>query len=130
MEPIVGTEGTVTLNSLLTAFIKGWEISLDITEQTAGPYIGDGGKLYPYQVSNNLKGKIDADIPKSKDSGQTAMINAGINGTKVPIELVTTDGYTITIPSGIVSGFQMNQDASNTVKISFDFKSFGGYTVA
>jgi hypothetical protein len=58
------------------------------------------------------------------------LISGALNSSILSIVLVTTGGYTVTIPSGTVSGFSMSQDASESVKVNFDFSSSGSFTVA
>lgn len=64
-----------------------------------------------------------------KDAGQTLLISGALNSAPVSLILVTTGGYTVTIPSGTVSTFSMAQDAGETVTVSFDFSSSGTFTV-
>lgn len=127
-QPIKGYEGSVKINANVTGNITTWQIKFEGDEKTVGPFIGDN-TLYTYTSSTSLTGSLEATVPVGKDSGHTALISGAINGNTVPIELVTTAGYTISIPSGAISGFTMSQNASETVTISFDFRSSGAYTV-
>lgn len=129
--PIKGYEGSVVINDSITAaWVKNWEVNLETTEQDIGPFIGDNGQLYTYASSRRLTGKLEATVPSGRDAGQTALISGAVNSTPVHIRLVTTNGYTITITSGIASNFTMGQDAGETIKLSFDFKSNGTFQVA
>lgn len=92
--------------------------------------INDGGNTYSYTTSRRLTGTLEAVIPSGKDAGQTALISGAINSGYLDLVLTTTGGYTITVPSGIISNFTMGQDASETVTVSFDFGSNGAFTVA
>lgn len=129
-EPIRGYDGTITANGTTTGFVNNWEVSLETEEKTVGPFIGDGGLLYTYTTSRKLTGKLEATIPTGKDTGQTLLISGALNSVGINIILTTTNGYTVTIPSGTISGFSMSQDAAETVKVSFDFSSSGSFTIA
>jgi len=129
-QPIRGYDGTITAAGVATGFVNNWEVSLKTEEQTEGPFIGDNGNTYTFTTSRSLEGKLEATIPVGKDAGQTALISGAINGSILSIVLATTNGYTITIPSGSISGFSMKQDAKESVTVSFDFKSSGTFTVA
>jgi len=128
--PIKGYEGTVTIGSTGVAWVDNWEVNLEVEEQTVGPFINDGGVQYTYTTSRSLSGSIEATVPSGKDPGQTALISGAMNGSTVAITLVTTNGYTITIPSGVVTTFTMGQDAAETATLSFEFKTNGTFTVA
>jgi len=64
-----------------------------------------------------------------KDAGQTAMLSGALNSSLVSIVLVSTGGYTVTIPSGSVGKFTLKQEGKGTVTLSFDFSSSGDFTV-
>ncbi len=129
-QPIRGYDGTVTLAGLATAFVTDWQVQLDTQEQTEGPFIGDNGVLYTYTTSRKLSGTLNATVPIGKDAGQTAMLSGALNSSLVSIVLVSTGGYTVTIPSGSVSKFTLKEEAKGTVTLSFDFSSSGSFTVA
>ena len=90
----------------------------------------DNGTLYTYTTSRKLSGTLNATVPISKDAGQTAMLSGALNSSLINIVLVTTGGYTVTIPSGTVSKFTLKQEAKGTVTLSFDFSSSGSFSVA
>ncbi|HTH22209.1 MAG TPA: hypothetical protein VL854_08330 [Nitrososphaeraceae archaeon] len=129
-QPIRGYDGSVTIADVATGFVNNWEVSLETEEKSIGPFIGDGGLLYTYTTSRKLTGKLEATIPTGKDAGQTVLISGALNSSIVSIVLATTGGYTVTIPSGTISAFSMSQDASESVKVNFDFSSSGSFTVA
>lgn len=52
-----------------------------------------------------------------------------MNDTTINLVLATTDGYTITVPSGLISTFTITQDGAETVTASFDFRSNGAFSV-
>lgn len=128
--PIRGYEGTITAQGIETGFVNNWEVSLETEEKTTGPFIGDGGVLYTYTTSRKLTGKLEATIPSGKDAGQTLLISGALNSSPINIELTTTGGYTVTIPSGTISTFSMAQDAAESVTVNFEFSSSGAFTVA
>lgn len=127
--PIKGHEGSLSAGGTNVAWVNNWEIQLDTEEQTAGPFIGDSGNLYTYRTSKRLTGTIEATIPKTKDAGQTILVSGAMNASELDIVLTTTGGYTITIPSGVITSFTMGQDAGETVTASFEFRSNGSFTV-
>lgn len=128
-QPIKGYEGTITVDGTTTGFVNNWEVSLETEEKTVGPFIGDGGVLYTYTTSRKLAGKLEATIPTSRDAGQSILLSGAINSSNINIVLTTTNGYTITVPSGTVSTFSMKQDAAESVTLSFDFSSSGTFTI-
>lgn len=128
-QPIRGYEGTVTIAGITTAFVSDWQVQLDTQEQTEGPFIGDNGNLYTYTTSRKLTGTLNATVPTGKDAGQTAMLSGALNSSLISIVLVTTNGYTVTIPSGTVSKFTLKQEGKGTVTLSFDFSSSGDFDV-
>lgn len=85
--------------------------------------------MYSYTTSRSLTGSLEATVPIGKDAGQTALISGALQSLPVTLVLVTTGGYTVTVPSGTVTGFSMNQDAGETVSVSFDFRSSGAFTI-
>lgn len=128
-QPIRGYDGTITVSGITAGFINNWEITLETEEKEVGPFISDN-QVYVYSTTRKLTGKLEATIPASKDTAQTTLISGALNGSYLALVLATTTGYTVTIPSGIVSSFNMAQDAAETVKISFDFRASGSYTIA
>jgi len=129
-QPIKGYDGTITVQGTAAGFVNNWEVNLETEEKTVGPFIGDGGVLYTYTTSRKLAGKLEATIPIGKDAGQTILLSGALNSSSINIVLVTTNGYTITVPSGTISTFSMKQDAAESVTVSFDFSSSGSFTVA
>ncbi len=128
-QPIRGYEGSITAAGINTGFVNNWEVSLETEEKSVGPFIGDGGVLYTYTTSRKLVGKLEATIPIGKDAGQTALISGALNSSPINLLLETTNGYTVTIPSGTISGFSMSQDAAESVKVTFDFSSSGTFSI-
>lgn len=128
-QPIKGYEGTITVDGQATGFVNNWEVNLETEEKTVGPFIGDGGVLYTYTTSRKLAGTLEATIPTGRDAGQSILLSGAINSSNINIVLVTTGGYTITVPSGTISTFSMTQDAAESVTLSFDFSSSGAFTI-
>jgi hypothetical protein len=126
MSIIRGYDGTVTVSGIEMRFVSNWEINYETEETEKGPFIGDGGRTYSVTTTRRLSGSIEAVVPKNKDTGQGVIITAAQNGGPFSIVLATTLGYTITIPSGIVLGFTMGQEAADTVNLSFDFRDSNG----
>lgn len=128
-QPIKGYEGTITVNGQVTGFVNNWEVNLETEEKTVGPFIGDGGVLYTYTTSRKLAGTLEATIPVGRDAGQSILLSGALNSSNINIVLTTTNGYTITVPSGTISTFSMTQDAAESVTLSFDFSSSGNFTI-
>lgn len=129
-EPILGYSGTITATGTSVTWVGTWEANLEKEEKVIGPFIADGGAQYTYYSSKRLTGTIEGTIPKNKDAGQTALINAGINDTTVNLVLTTTLGYTITVVSGLIGSWNITQEAAETVTFSCDWASNGTFTVA
>lgn len=127
-QPIVGSSGTVTIASVGAIWINKWEVSQETTEKEIGPFLGDTN-TYVITTQRRLQGNIEATVPNGKDAAQTLLLSGAINGSYVSIVLATTGGYTVTVPSGQVSNFNLSQDAADTVKITFDWKSSGAYSI-
>ena len=58
------------------------------------------------------------------------MLSGALNSSLISIVLVTTGGYTVTVPSGIVNKFTLKQEGKGTVTLAFDYESSGTFTVA
>jgi len=58
------------------------------------------------------------------------LINVSNSGEYIAIKLVAKSGYTMTVPSAILTGYQITNAANNEVTMSFDFMDNGGFTVA
>lgn len=129
-EPLKGYSGTVTATGTAVGWVSTWEVTIEKEEKLIGPFIADNGNQYAYYTSKRLTGKLEATIPKNKDSGQTALINAGVNDTTVNLVLATDLGYTVTVNSGLVGSLTMTQEAAETVTVTFDFSSNGTFTIA
>jgi len=129
MSPIRGYSGTLSVNSTNVGWVSSWEASVETESQEIGPFINDAGRIYAFKTSSRITGSIDATIPNGKDGGQTILVSGGLNDAYLNISLVTTGGYTITIPSGLITNFSITQDAAETVNASFDFMSNGTFTV-
>ncbi len=130
MSVIKGFDGSITVSGVSVLWANSWEASIETEELDIGPFIGDNGKKYSTTTSKQMTGTIEVTIPKNKDAGQTALINAVLDGNTRPIVLTTTFGYTITIPSGVITNMTMNQDAAETITASFDFKDSGGFSIS
>lgn len=129
-QPIRGFEGTLTASGTEVQWVENWKCQLDVSEKDIGPFLDDGGQLYTYVSSKRLSGSIDCIIPKNRTAGQTVLLSGAINGTPIDLVLTTTYGYTISIPSGLLGNVKMEQNAGETIKASFDFKSNGYFTVS
>lgn len=130
--PIRGFAGTITAGAADTpvGWITSWEVSVESDNQTIGPFINDNGQMYTYNTSTSLNGSFDGVVPSSKNAGQTVLVSGGLNSTYVKLVLTTTGGYTITVPSGLITSFTLGQDAGETASFSADFMSNGSFTVA
>lgn len=128
-QPIKGYEGTVTIAGIAAAFVTDWQVQLDTEQQTEGPFIGDNGVLYTYTTSRKLTGSLNATVPVGKDPGQTALLSGALNSSLITMALVSTGGYTVTIPSGSVTKFTLKQEAKGSIGLSFDFSSSGTFSV-
>lgn len=129
MQPIKGFDGTVTVAGQDVAWISEWEVNLEVEEQTVGPFIGDNGNKYTFVTSRELSGTFTGTVPSGKDAGQTAIISGALNGNYVSISLVTNTGYTVTVPSGLITTFGLTQTGEESIGITAEFRSSGSFTV-
>lgn len=130
MSVIKGYEGSITVSGVQVLWANSWEANVETEELDIGPFINDGGKTYTTTSSRTMTGTIEVTVPKNKDSGQTALVAATLDGNPREIVLTTTFGYVITIPSGIITNMSMTQDAAESITASFDFRDSGGFTIA
>lgn len=130
--PIQGYLGTVTIansaSGVLATWISSWEASLETQEKTVGPFINDGGTEYTYTTSRKLKIKFEATVPSGRDAGQTLLVSGAVSGATLFFDLQTTNGYRVQT-SGVATTFTLNQDASDTPKMSFEATSTGTFTI-
>lgn len=127
--PIKGYDGTVTIGGIVTAFVSNWKVQLETEESSSGPFIGDNGVLYTFTTSRTLTGSLEASVPTGKDAGQTTLISGALNSSYLSFDLVSVGGYTVSIPSGVITGFSLGQDAGEGVTLSVDFKSSGAFNI-
>lgn len=92
-------------------------------------FIGDNGDTYIITTKRSIKGTLEGNVPSGKDAGQTALISSIMNGGYVQVVLTETNGYTITVPSGLVTSIKKGQDAAETVTISAEFRNNGAFTI-
>ncbi len=130
MSVIKGYEGTITVSGVSVLWANSWEATIETEELSIGPFINDGGRTYSTTTSRTMTGSIEVTVPKNKDTGQGVLVTAVQDGNPRQIVLTTTLGYTITIPSGIITSFNMTQDAAESITASFDFKDSGGFTIS
>lgn len=128
--PIRGFDGTISVNSTVVAWLNSWEVSVENENQTIGPFIGDGGIQYTYNTSRMLTGSFDGVTPSGKNAGQTLLVSGGLSSAYVALTLTTTNGYTITVPSGLITSFTIGQEAGGTASFSADFMANGNFTVS
>jgi hypothetical protein len=130
--PIRGFAGTITIGASDTpvGWISSWEVSVENDNQTIGPFINDGGAMYTYNTAVSLNGSFDGVVPSGKNAGQTLLVTNATGSTYVKLVLTTTGGYTITVPSGLITSLTLGQDAGETTSISADFMANGNFTIA
>lgn len=130
MSVIKGYEGTITVSGVSVLWANSWEATIETEELSLGPFINDNGRTYSTTTSRTMTGTIEVTVPKNKDTGQGVLVTAVQDGNPRQIVLTTTLGYTITIPSGIITSFNMTQDAAESITASFDFRDSGGFTIS
>jgi hypothetical protein len=136
--PIRGFDGTVKQGAGPTALlaVTDWEADIDVEITKQGPFLNDSGTTYKVRGGKDCKGKIKANVPDGKDSNQTAVVNALLNGTDINLVLTQgvpgagTGGYVLTVPTAIVSKIKPGQDSKGGATIEFEFESSGSFTFA
>ncbi len=136
--PMRGFDGKVEQGAGPTALlgVESWEADVDIDISTVGPFLNDSGKKYKVRGGKEVKGKIKCSVPDGKDTNQTAIMNALINGTDINLVLTQgvqgagTGGYVLTVPTAVVSKVKPGQDSKGGPAIEFEFESSGSFTLA
>lgn len=111
-------------------FISQWTATLNTTQVDQGPFLNDDGKIYTFTTSKRMTGSFDVTLPINRTEVHTALINAANSGIEVGIRLISKGGYTWTIASGIITGYNVTNSAGDAVTMSFDFTDNGGFSVA
>jgi hypothetical protein len=127
-----GTTGSVNAgpdgSSTAVGFIGEWEAECDVEIKVQGPFIGDNTK-HKLRGGKDCKGSMSGFVPAGTDAGQQDVIDAFNGDDDIRLELVQDDGYTLLIPTAIISKVKIGQKAEEGVPISFDFEASGGYTL-
>jgi hypothetical protein len=136
--PMRGFDGKVEQGAGPTALlgVESWEADVDVDIGVLGPFLNDGGKKYKVIGGKDCKGKLKCSVPDGKDTSQTAILTALINGTNINLVLtqgvqgVGTGGYVLTVPTAIISKAKPAQDSKGGPAIEFEFESSGTFTLA
>lgn len=133
--PIRGYDGTVQQGATPTDLlgVESWEADIDVDITKVGPFLNDAGKIYKVRGGQDCKGKVKCSVPGGKDANQTALVTALTGGTDINLVLKegTTGGlgYTLTVPTAIVSKVKLGQDAKGGATVEFEFESNGTFTL-
>jgi hypothetical protein len=110
-------------------FVSQWQASLQTQQVDAGPFLNDNGKMYTFTTTKRVNGSFQVTLPVAQQDTHTRLINISNSGEYIGISLVSKGGYTMTIPSAIITGYQLTNAANDQVTVSFDFMDNGGFSV-
>jgi peroxiredoxin len=110
-------------------FVSQWQASLQTQQVDAGPFLNDNGKMYTFTTTKRVNGSFQITLPADQQGTHTRLINISNSGEYIGIRLVSKGGYTMNIPSGIITGYQLTNAANDQVTVSFDFMDNGGFSV-
>jgi hypothetical protein len=135
MAIVKGIEGYLKLYNPTTSgydnvkFVSQWQASLQTQQVDAGPFLNDNGKMYTFTTTKRVNGSFQITLPVEHPTTHTRLINVSNSGEYIGLKLVSKGGYTMVIPSAIITGYQLTNAANDQVTISFDFMDNGGFTV-
>jgi peroxiredoxin len=137
MAIVRGIEGYLKIQKVAPAsgydnvkFVSQWQASLQTQQVDAGPFLNDNGKMYTFTTTKRVNGSFQVTLPTDQQSTHTRLINISNDGEYIGLQLVSKGGYTMIVPSAIITGYQLTNAANDQVTISFDFMDNGGFTVA
>lgn len=136
MAIVKGIEGYLKIKNVTNdaydnvRFVSQWQASLQTQQIDAGPFLNDNGKMYTFTSTKRINGSFQVTLPIDQQTTHTRLINISNSGDYIGLSLVSKGGYTMTIPSAIITGYQLTNAANDQVTISFDFMDNGGFTVA
>jgi hypothetical protein len=136
MAIVRGIEGYLKIYNSATSsydnvdFVSQWQASLRTNQVDAGPFLNDGGKMYTFTTTKRINGSFQITLPTDNRATHTRLINVSNSGEYIAIKLVAKAGYTMAVPSAIITGYQITNAANNEVTMSFDFMDNGGFSVA
>lgn len=110
-------------------FVSQWQASLQTQQVDAGPFLNDDGRMYTFTTTKRVNGSFQVTLPLSKQDTHTRLINISNSGDYIGMSLISKGGYTMVIPSAIITGYQLTNAANDQVTVSFDFMDNGGFTV-
>lgn len=110
-------------------FVSQWQASLQTQQVDAGPFLNDNGKMYSFTTTRRVNGSFQVTLPIDQQTTHTRLINISNSGDYIGLQLVSKGGYTMVVPSAIITGYQLTNAANDQVTISFDFMDNGGFTV-
>ena len=123
----IGPTNAYTTVGLVSEFSV--ECKTDIT--TKGPYIGDA-TLRKVRSGRTSSGKLTADVPVGRNTGQTGLITVHESGTNIRITLTggtTTTGYQYVATNAAVEGVTYTGNAQDGYSLEFAFQDMDGYTL-
>lgn len=135
MSIVKGIEGYLKIYNPTTSgydnvdFVSQWQASLRTNQVDAGPFLNDGGKMYTFTTTKRVNGSFQITLPVNTRTVHTRLINVSNSGEYIAIKLVSKAGYTMIVPSAILTGYQITNAANNEVTMSFDFSDYAGFSV-
>lgn len=116
-------------NYVNARYVSQWQASLSTSQVDAGPFLNDNGRIYTFTSTKRITGSMDVTIPINRNDIHTSLINHANSGIEIGIRLISKNGYTWEIPSGILTGYNITNSAGDAVTVSFDFTDNGGFNV-
>ncbi|MBK9944214.1 MAG: hypothetical protein IPP13_21650 [Kouleothrix sp.] len=133
MALLQGFDGSVTITTTgsptVVGKVKKWSGDVSFKETEEGPFIGGDGTTEVVSTSKMIKGKLECVVPLGRDAGQSALMAAALAFGTFNLSLVETNGYTVTVATAKVSGFAFDNDGAGSVKLTFDFRNSGTFSI-
>jgi len=132
---IRGFDGTVqqgASNTDLVA-IESWEADVDLEVETKGPFLNDSGNKYKVRGGKDCKFTIKGTVPSGKDTNQTALRDALLNGTDINVIMkqgAGSTGYGITVPTAIITNVKLGQDSKSGASIEIKGEANGSFSIS
>lgn len=131
--PIAGTAGTVKTGvtpGVSVLYLTSVEYEIEQEVEESGPYISDPNTTRT-RTGLKVSGSGEGVLVTPLDPGVKSIRTAIMTGADIRIEIKSTGGETLTIPTAIITNYASGLDAEGgSVPVSFDFEGSGAFTLA